>query len=154
MKNKGITIVEMVVVVIILILLAIIALWSSRKTSVEAEAALIFSELKAVHTGIIKIKQEYDLENFNDYIAGEHYNAKLTDSSDNIVEDWYVIYGIDDSRYSEKVMENLGVDELKRNYAVNFNTAEVEFLDGPIKIYEYEVDSYDDMKTLMESGVI
>lgn len=154
MKNKGITIVEMVIVVLILILLAIIALWSSKRTSVEAEAALIFSELKAVHTGIIKIKQEYELENFEDYTAGEHYNTELTDASDNVIDDWYVIYGIDDSRYNKKIMQNLGVDELKRNYAVNFNTSEVRFLDGPVKIYEYEVNSYDEMKRLMESGVI
>ena len=59
MKNKGITIVEMVIVVIILILLAIIAIWTSRKPNIEAEAALVFSELKAVHTGLIKVRQEY-----------------------------------------------------------------------------------------------
>ena len=59
MKNKGVTIIEMVIVVIILILLAIIAIWSSKQPTLEAEAALYFSELKAVYTGILKIKQEY-----------------------------------------------------------------------------------------------
>ena len=115
---------------------------------------MIFFVLLAVHTGVIKIKQEYELENFEDYTSGEHYNTELTDSLDNVIKDWYVIYGINDSRYNEKIMKNLGVDELKRNYAVNFNTSEVKFLDGPVKIYEYEVNSYDEMKTLMESGVI
>ena len=41
MKNKGITMIEMVIVVIILILLAIIAIYTSRKPSLEAEAAVI-----------------------------------------------------------------------------------------------------------------
>ena len=154
MKSRGITMIEMVVVVMILIILAIIALWSSRKTSVEAEAAFIFSELKAVHTGVIKIKQEYELENFEDYTSGEHYNEKLLNFDGNESGDWYAIYGINDSRYSKKIMENLGIDELKRNYAINFDNAEVKFLDGPVKIYEYEVNSYGEMKNLMESGVI
>ena len=51
-------------------------------------------------------------------------------------------------------MKNLGVDELKRNYKVNFKTAEVEFLDGEVTVGEYKINSYEDMKTLMESGAI
>lgn len=154
MKNRGVTIIEMVIVVIILILLAIIAIWSSRSTSVKAEAAVIWSELRAVHAGVLKIKQEYDLEIFEDYVQGQHYNAPYTDASDNIVPDWYVIYGLDDVRYSEEIMENIGVDELKRNYKVNFKTAEVEFLDGSVTVDGYNINSYEDMKTLMDSGVI
>ena len=151
MKNKGITIVEMVIVVMILILLAIIAIWSSKRTSSQAEAAMIYSELKAVYTGVIKVKQEYELEVFEDYKAGEHYNSKTTSPSGDV---WYTIYGINDPRYDEDILDNLGVDELKRNYIVNYDTTEVEFLDGPVKIDEYEVNSYEDMKTLMESGVL
>lgn len=154
MKNKGITIIEMVIVVIILILLAIIAIWSSRSTSVKAEVSVIWTELKAVHTGVLKIQQEYNLEIFDDYIQGQHYNAQYTDAADNVVPDWYIIYGLADTRYSEEIMENLGVDELKRNYKVNFKTAEVEFLDGAVTIEEYKINSYQDMKTLMESGAI
>lgn len=154
MKNKGVTVVEMVIVVLILILLAIIAIWSSRKPSIQAEATTLYSELKAVYTGTIKIKQEYNLENFEDYTEGVHYNAKLTDGSDNVIDDWYVIYGIKDVRYNEEIVNNFGLDELKRNYKVNFETTEVEFLDGPVKIGEYEVETYEEMKTLMESGVI
>ena len=37
MKNKGVTLIEMVIVVIILILIAIIAIWSSSKTYIEEE---------------------------------------------------------------------------------------------------------------------
>lgn len=154
MWKKGITMIEMVIVVIILIILAITALWSSKKINLEAESAVILSELKAVYTGVLKIKQEYDLENFEDYESGEHYNALLTDELDNIVPDWYVIYGINDVRYSEEIMKNLGVDELKRNYKVNFNTADVEFLDEPLILDKYQINSYEDMKTLEESGVI
>lgn len=154
MKNKGITIVEMVIVVIILILLAIIAIWSSQKPTLEAEAAVVYAELKAVHTGVLKIQQEYNLEIFEDYTEGIHYNAKLTDAADAVVPDWYVIYGVDDIRYNEEIMENLGVDELKRNYKVNFKTADVEFLDGAVMVGEYKINTYDEMTTLMESGAI
>ena len=154
MKNKGVTLIEMVIVVIILILLAIIAIWSSTRTSTEAELALLHSEFKAVYTGLLKINQEYNLEIFDDYTSGEHYNSVLTDDSDNIVPDWYVIYGMNDVRYSEEIMDNFGIKELKRNYKVNFKTLEVELLDGPVTVDKYEIDSYDDVKSLEESGVI
>lgn len=153
MKNKGITMIEMVVVVIILILLAIIAIYTSRKPSLEAEASVIYSEMKAVRTGVLKIRQEYDL-GLHEYTSGEHYNTVLLDGTDAVVPDWYVIYGMEDSRYSDEILENYGIDELKRNYKINFETAEVEFLNGPIELGEYEINSYEDMVTLMESGVI
>ena len=153
MKNKGITMIEMVIVVIILILLAIIAIYTSRKPSLEAEAAVIYSEIKAVRTGVLKIQQEYNL-GICDYTSGEHYNSVLLDETDTVVPNWYVIYGMDNPKYSEEVLENFGLDELKRNYKVNFETAEVEFLNGPVELGEYEINSYEDMVTLMESGVI
>lgn len=153
MKNKGITMIEMVIVVIILILLAIIAIYTSRKPSLEAEAAVIYSEIKAVRTGVLKIQQEYNL-GICDYTSGEHYNNVLRDETDTVVPNWYVIYGMDNPKYSEEVIENFGLDELKRNYKVNFETAEVEFLNGPVEIGEYEINSYEEMVTLMESGVI
>jgi len=154
MKNKGITMIEMVIVVIILILLAIIAIYTSRKPSLEAEAAVIYSEIKAVRTGVLKIQQEYNL-GICDYTSGEHYSSLLIDETDSDVpKKWYVIYGMDNPKYSQEVLENFGLDELKRNYKVNFETAEVEFLNGPVEIGEYEIHSYDEMVTLMESGVI
>jgi len=151
MRNKGITIVEMVVVVLILILLAIIALWSSQRVSLESEATVIYAELKAVHTGVLKIQQEYNLEIIDGYTSGEHYTGLDIDAEG---RRWYVIYGLDDPNYDEDIVENLGVDEIKRNYKVNFETGEVEFLDGPVTIGEYKINSYDDMVTLKESGVI
>lgn len=154
MNKKGITLIEMVIVVIILIILAITALWSTKQITSKAEADMLLAELKAVYTGVLKIRQEYNLENFENYTQGEHYNDVLTDASDNVVDDWYVIYGMDDVRYDKKIIRNLGVDELKRNYKVNFEEADVEFLDGPVTIDKYEINSYEDMKTLQESGVI
>lgn len=151
MNNKGITVVEMVIVVLILILLAIISIWSTKATNTKAEAAVVYSELSAVYKGVLKIRGEYNAEIIEDYAPGEHYNGSFTDASGDV---WYTIYGISDPNYSEKIMYNLGIDEIKRNYKVSFDDAEVEFLDGPVKINEYEVNSYDDMKTLMESGVI
>lgn len=151
MKNKGITIIEMVVVVLILILLAIVALWSSQRVTLESEATVVYGEFKAVHTGVLKINQEYNLEIIEDYTAGEHYNSSYTDENG---KTWYVIYGMNDTHYDEDIIKNLGIDEIKRNYKVNFETGEVEYLDGSVKIGEYEVDSYEDMQTLMESGAI
>lgn len=154
MKNKGITLIEMVVVVLILILIAIIAIWSSKKTTIEAETAVIFSELKAVHTGVLKVQGEYNAEIIEDYKAGEQYNTECQDASGIVIPDWYIIYGMTSPSYSETVLENLGIDELKRDYKVNFKEAKVEFLNGPVSVGEYEINSYDEMLVLMESGAI
>lgn len=151
MKNKGITIIEMVVVVLILILLAIVALWSSQRVTLESEATIVYGEFKAVHTGVLKINQEYNLDIIEDYTVGEHFNSSYTDDNG---KKWYVIYGMNDSHYDEDIIKNLGLDELKRNYKVNFETGEVEYLDGYVKVGEYEIDSYEDIQTLMESGAI
>lgn len=150
-NNKGITIVEMVVVVLILILLAIISVWSSKRTNVQAEATMIYSELNAMHKGVLKIRSEYNNEIIDAYTSGEHYNTQIVDSDNDV---WYVIYGMGNDNYSEKIMNNLGIDEIKRDYKVNYDTAEVEFLNGPVKVDEYEINSYEDIKTLMESGVL
>lgn len=149
MKNKGITIIEMVIVVLILILLAIIALWSSQRVTLESEATVVYAELKAMYTGVLKIQQEYNLDIIDEYESGEHFN--VPDPSEN---GWYIIYGLNDDHYNKNVIENLGLDEIKRNYRVNFDTGEVEFLDGPVLVGEYKIDSYEDIVTLMESGAI
>lgn len=148
--NKGFTIVEMVVVVIILILLAIIAIRSSKRTSLQAELANIQTEMSAVRTGVLKIHSEYNNGTIDDYTSGEHYNAIMTESDNT----WYVIYGMNNPEYSKEIMENYGLSELKKDYRVDFDTAEVEFLNGPVKIEEYEITSYEDLMTLIESGVI
>lgn len=150
MKNKGFTIVEMVIVVIILILLAVIAIRSSKRTSLQAEVASIQAEMSAVRTGVLKIHSEYNNGIIDDYTSGEHYNAIMTENGDT----WYVIYGMNHADYSRDVIDNYGMNELKKNYKVDFDTAEIEFLDGPVKIDDYEINSYDDLKTLLESGVI
>ena len=154
MKNKGITIIEMVIVILILILLAIVTIWSSKETGLKAEATVLYGELKAMHTGVLKIQQEYNLEIFDDYTKGVHYNDEYRDASDNIVDDWYIVYGIDHAGYDEEVVGQLGLDEIKRNYKINFEDAKVEFLDGGVMLGEYKINSYEDMVTLMESGAI
>ena len=150
MKNKGFTIVEMVIVVIILILLAVIAIRSSKRTSLQAEVASIQSEMNAVHTGVLKIQSEYNNGIIDAYTSGEHYNAIMTEDG----ETWYVIYGMNHAGYSRDLIDNYGINELKKNYKVDFDTAKVEFLDGPVRIDEYEINSYEDLKILLESGVI
>lgn len=154
MSKKGVTVIEMVVVVVILILLAIMAIWSAQRPSAEAEAAVIYSELRSVYLGVSKIKSEYESMTIDEYTAGEQFCEEYKEDGE-AVEGWYVIYGLDDvTKYDENVLNNYGVAELKRSYKVNFDTGEVEFLNGPVKVGEYEVNSYDQIKQLMDSGVI
>lgn len=154
MKQKGLTMMELVVVVILLIVLAVIAIYASNRPNREAEAAVLFTEMKAVQEGILKIRTEIGLgDTGEDYQAGIHYNEVYQEGGSE-VPGWYIIYGISDPQYNKTVLQNLGVQDLKHNYKVNFDTAEVELLDGPIAIGEYKIRTYQEMKNLMESGVI
>lgn len=155
MKRKGVTMIEMVIVVLILILLAIIAIWSSKKPSLKAEALVLYKELEGVYDGITQISIDYNASNIDDYTEGEDYNEKYKDASGNEVEGWYVIYGLDmPELYNEEVIKNIGVSELKRSYKVNFNEREVEYLNGPVELGDYKINSYEEMETLIKSGVI
>ena len=144
---------------LLILMLAIIVSLLTLTGCKEDENTIVVGATSAPHAEILEAAKplleekgyKLKIEVFEDYTAGEHYNSKTTNPSGDV---WYTIYGMNDSRYDEDILDNLGVDELKRNYLVNYETGEVEFLDGPVKIDEYEINSYEDMKTLMESGVL
>jgi len=158
--NKGVTIIELVVVIIILVILAVIAIWSTANTVRKAEAASVFTEFKAVYNGAIQLQNFYNAETLEEYRIDHEYCNKFQEDG----KTWYIIYGLnhkDDKiasgdRYSDEVIKNWGVDELKRSYEVT--------LDGEIKIRLYNneyvtvggyiVRSYDDILTLQESGAV
>lgn len=151
MKKRGFTIIEMVVVVLILIIISIAAVWGSKPVNTKAELANVESELKAVRTGVIRINSDYNNGIIDEYTSGEHYNTTIVEDDGKA---WYVIYGIGNSNCNEDILDNLGVSDLKRDYKVNYETLDVEFLNGPVTVGEYKINSYEDMQTLIESGVI
>ena len=145
MKNKGVSMIELVIVIILLIMIAAFAIFSTKTTNLQAEATLLYTEMKALYGGIRAVYQDYNYGIIDELEEGKHYNKKDGE--------WYVIYGISEPEYSPEIIENINVDELKRTYLVKFETGEIK-LEEPATIGEFKIQTYEDMETVMESGAI
>ncbi len=152
-QKKGVTMIEMVIVVLILILLAITAIWPGKKVQTEAELANLYSEFKALHAGTLKIKQEYDMG-----LIEKEDLSKLfyqDETREFLLDDWHAVESISSGHYNEGLMEELGIEELKRNYEINIMEGDVRLLaEEGEKIGEYKVRTYEDIVALNESGAI
>ena len=145
MKNKGVSMIELVIVIVLLIMIAAFAIFSTKTTNLQAEATLLYTEMKALYGGIRAVYQDYNYGIIGEIEEGKHYNKKDGE--------WYVIYGISEPEYSPEIIENINVDELKRTYLVKFETGEIK-LEEPATIGEFKIQTYEDMETVMESGAI
>ncbi|MBO5179419.1 MAG: hypothetical protein J6B87_03640 [Clostridia bacterium] len=145
MKNKGVSMIELVIVIILLIMIAAFAIFSTKTTNLQAEATLLYTEMKALKEGILAVQQDYNYGIIDEIKEGKHYNTTSGD--------WCVIYGINEPEYSPTIIENVNVDELKRTYLVKFETGEVK-LEEPATIGEYKIETYENIETVMESGAI
>lgn len=145
MKNKGVSMIELVIVIILLIMIASFAIFSTKTTNLQAEATLLYTEMKAVRQGVLAISQDYNYGIIDSINEGEYYNVQDGE--------WYVIYGIGEEEYSPEVVQNLNIEDLKRTYLVKFDTAEVK-LEKPVTIGEYKINTYEDIETVIESGAL
>lgn len=156
-KNKGVSMIELVVVIILLIMIAVFAIFSTKTTNLKAEATALYTEMRALRTGVMSVYQNYSIGIIDTYeVAGEYYNVTVIDEDN---EKWYVICGVgaagetEEEKYMPQVMNNLGIEELKRTYLVKFDTAEIK-LQEPVRIGEYKIETYKDIETIIESGAI
>ena len=163
MSKKGITIVELVVVIIILILLSIIAIFNTNKTMVMSEAMACKQEFTSLYAALTNLQTQYNLGEI-EYTSGEHFYSSREDEDDNN-NIWYTVYGLNnygEVGYSDKIIENLGLDELKRSYEYRLydNKKEkddiaIRFIGNDyVEISGYKVRTYEDIVNLMNSGAI
>ena len=163
MSKKGITIVEIVVVIIILILLAVIAIFNTNRTMEMAQAMAYKEEFAALYSALTNLQTQYNL-GFIEYTSGENYYSSFVNHEDND-NTWYTIYGLNNVSevgYSEKIIKNLGLDELKRSYEFrlrddynNKDDIQIKLLgDDYLDVKGYRIRTYDDILELMESGAI
>ena len=151
-SKKGVSLIELVIVVITLIIIASFTVFSGKDSIEKAEAAEIFSEITNVKKAVNGVIVQMDLEDkYND----EEWLSKFYNIKDS---DWYEIYGMDmEDEYhtpkSNDVRKNLDLDSLKRSYKVNFTTGDVK-LSKPINILGEVIESYDEIRTLVESNKI
>lgn len=144
-KNKGVSMIELVIVIVILIMIAAFAILSTQTTNLQAEATLLYTEMKALKVGVQSVKQDYDCGIIETLEAGKHYNT--------MEDEWYVIYGISEPNYSEEIIANLSLDELKRTYLVDYKTGDIKLQEG-VTLGDYKIETYDDIEKIIKSGAI
>ncbi len=163
-NNKGITMIEIVVVIIILILLAVIAIWNTWAPYMKAEGVNILSEFESVEKGAIMLDTFYNVNENFEFEQYEHYCE--TTSGDSSGDIWYIIYGRDDmgntwyanqadgTQIYNTIIANWGLDNLNRSYEVKFgNKIQIRYAHGNyVELNKFKVYSYDDIKSLRESG--
>ncbi len=163
-SNKGITMIEIVIVIIILILLAVIAIWNTWASYNKAEGTNVLGEFQSVESGAIMLKTFYDNDESFELRQFEHYCEKVVDDSG---DTWYVIYGRDDDgvmwynnltdgeEVYKTILDNWGLDNLNRSYEIKFDrrSVEIKFANNNyVEVNKFKVYSYEDIKTLLESG--
>jgi hypothetical protein len=120
----------------------------------KAEAAQVLGEFKAVYTGAVQLQNYYNVGTLEKYEEGKHYCKTIEDERGT----WYVIFGLnhrnDKIEYSDQVIRNWGVDELKRSYQVLLDDEiDIKYYDGEfVYVGDYRVSEYKDILALQESG--
>lgn len=138
--NRGISLIELVIVMIIMILIISFAVYSGIDSISKAEATELYEEMNSMVSAVNGVMVRKELGEYDDAWLANYYNEDLQNG-------WYLIKA--DSSKSQ----NLGVDSLKRNYLVNFETGEV-ILETPVVVLETEVQTYDSIRQLVESDKI
>lgn len=145
MKNKGVSMIELVIVIVILIMIATFAISSTQTTNLQAEATLLYTEMRALKAGVLSVKQDYDYGIIDTIDKDEYYN--------DVEGDWRIIYGIGELEYSEEIIKNLSLDELKRTYLVDYETGDVKLKES-VTIGDYKIETYEDIEKIIKSGAI
>lgn len=144
-KNKGVSMIELVIVIVILIMIAAFAISSTKTTNLQAEATLLYTEMRALKAGVLSVKQDYDYGIIDTIDKDKYYN--------DVEGDWCKIYGIGELEYSEEIIKNLSLDELKRTYLVNYETGDIKLKES-VTIGDYKIETYEDIEKIIKSGAI
>ncbi|MBQ9314697.1 MAG: hypothetical protein IJ220_06900 [Clostridia bacterium] len=150
-KNKGISMIELVIVIIIMILIASFAIFSGINSIQKAEATELYAEMSNLMKAVNGVMVQRELERGgSDWIVKNGY----CESGDNGTNGWFTVYGVGDSHYEESnLRKKLDMDTIKRNYMVNYDTGEV-VLSTPIEIFGNSIRTYDSLRALVESDKI
>ena len=144
--NDGISIIELVIVMIVMLLIVSFAVYSGINSLKKAEATELFEEMDSIKRAIASAKMRKDFEEIDDddWIE-DFYDEELSG-------DWYIIYGMDDNGYEESnVRKNLGLENIKRRYLINFKDEDV-MLESSIEVLGSKVRTYDAVRNLVKSN--
>lgn len=146
-KNRGISMIELVIVIIIMILIASFAFFAGNSSLDKAEATEIYTDMSNMVKAVSGVMLQRELGEEDDTWLQDYYDKDLGNG-------WYEIYGINDEGYATStVKEKLELDTIKRNYMVNYETGEV-MLSKPVDVLGRSVRTYESVRALMESDQI
>lgn len=144
-NNKGISMIELVIVIIIMIMIASFAIYNGTNSTEKAEATQIYTEITNVMKAVNGVMLQKELESGDGEWLKDYYDKEIGNG-------WYEIYGMNDSGYeASNVRKKLSLDEIKRNYMVNYETGEV-MLSKTTEILNSSVRTYDSIRALVQSN--
>lgn len=133
-KEKGITMVALVVTIVILLILLSIGINSGIPTINLAKFTQFKNELKILQTKVNELNEENETEIGSNTLTEEHINlisTNITNADDNIISGF---------RYCNKtyIKNNLGLDSINRDYLINVEYRYIISIEG----YEYNGKTY------------
>ena len=151
MNNKrGVSLIELALVMIIMIIIAAFAIFNGSNTVDKAEATEIYEEIDNMVKATNGVIIQKELGNYDDEWLKDYYDVDLGNN-------WYLIYGakgLGESNYANSnVRKNIGMDTIKRDYRVNYDTGEV-MLHQPIQVLGSTVQTYESIRALVNSNKI
>ena len=144
-SNKGISMIELVIVIIIMIIIASFAIYNGTNSTEKAEATQVYTEITNVMKAVNGVMLQKELESGDSEWLKSYYDKEIGNG-------WYEIYGMNDPGYdASNVRNKLSLDEIKRNYMVNYETGEV-MLSKTTEILNSSVRTYDSIRALVQSS--
>jgi len=133
-KEKGITMISLVITIVVLIILASIGINSGMPTLDSAKFTQFKNELKVLQTKVNELKENNEKEIGSANLTEEHENLIITNISN---ADENIISGF---RYCDGtyIKENLGLESVNRDYLINVEYRYVISVEG----YEYDGETY------------
>ena len=147
MSNKsGLSMVEVIISIIILIIIAFFAIFNSQNSIPQAKAAEVYSEMRSVEAAVESIRTNMVMKDDFELVEGKHYDSVAQGKTG-----YYVINGFLEGNETNAA-EFLGLDNLKRNYLVNYETGNFE-LETPVNINGNSIKTLPEINSLINSGI-
>jgi prepilin-type N-terminal cleavage/methylation domain-containing protein len=148
-KEKGVSMIELVVVMIILVMIAAFAISSGLDTVDQAKITEVYAEMRSIEesiNGINTLKvtnadpDTFDLSPYhNGVLTAENINAYTDEELPSVIKTgmiasgntYYSLIGIvSEESYNDAVGKALGIGNIKRNYIISFDSSEVILIGG------------------------
>lgn len=139
-ENRGISLIELVIVMIIMILIISFAVYSGIDSIGKAEATELYEEMNSMVSAVNGVMIKKELGEYDDAWLESYYDVDIGNG-------WYLL------KSGSSKAENLGIDILKRNYLVNFESGEI-MLENPATVLDTKVQTYESVRRLVESDKI